>query len=296
MKRAIVLKLPTNNTYQAPKRSDSAMELLDAIRQRHTDNSKFRPDPVKPEHIKLLIETAARAPSHFNSQPWRFVLIQDVELRNALAELAGASMKELMEGPFFERYRQYFRFSQNETDAAGDGIHIDHVPLVLRPMLRQAFSPQAGRLMGATGVSNLLANNQAEIVRSSPLLIGIALSKAEYRPGELSALYATISLGAVVQTFWLVTTSLGMGMQFISTPLEVPERKTLIAEMLGVPDDYELLALFRMGYRDEAAPRNAIDWTSSYRKDFDVLASAEQWGAALPADLHNAPSLLWTEK
>jgi len=272
------------------------MDLLDAIRLRHTDNNKFLPDPVKPEHIKLLIEAAARCPSHFNSQPWRFVLIRDAGLRDALADLAGVSMKELMEGPFFERYRQYFRFSQDETDSAGDGIYIDHVPSVLKPMLRQAFNPQVGKLMGTFGVSNLLGRNQADIVRSSPLLMAIALSKAEYRPGEMSELYSTISLGAVIQTFWLVTTSLNMGMQFISTPLEVPERKALIADMISIPDDYELLALFRMGYRDSNGSRNTIDWTSSQRKDFETLAGADHWSGAMPDDLRTAPSMLWTEK
>lgn len=272
------------------------MDLLDAIRLRHTDNNKFRPDPVRPEHIRLLIEAAARCPSHFNSQPWRFVLIRDGERRDALAELAGASMKELMEGPFFERYRQYFRFNANETASSGDGIYIDHVPAVLKPMLRQAFNPQVGKLMGAFGVSAMLGRNQAEIVRTSPLLIAIAMSKAEYRPGEMSELYSTISLGAVIQTFWLVTTSLDMGMQFISTPLEVPERRALIADLLDIPDDYELLALFRMGYRDPASARNAIDWTSSQRKSFETLAGADQWATPLPDDLRDAPSILWTER
>ena len=272
------------------------MDLLDAIRLRHTDNNRFLPDPVKPEHVKLLIEAAARCPSHFNSQPWRFVLIRDSQLREVLAELAGSSMKELMEGPFFERYRQYFRFNQVETESTGDGIYIDRVPAVLKPMLRQVFNPQVGKLMGTFGVSEMIGRNQAEIVRSSPLLIAVALNKSEYRPGEMSELYSTISLGAVIQTFRLVTTSLNMGMQFISTPLEGPERKALISDMLAIPNGYELLALFRMGSRDPNSSRNTIDWTSSQRKDFEILAGADKWAGAMPDDLRTAPSILWTEK
>ena len=271
------------------------MDLLEAIRRRHTDNNKFLSDPVAPEHIKLLIEAASRAPSHFNSQPWRFVLVRDQAVRDALAELAGASMKELMEGPFFERYRSYFRFSKAEVTSASDGIYIDHFPAILRPMLRYSFTPQAGKLLSSLGVTAALGRNQTEIVRTSPLIIAIALNKDEYKPGEMSALYSSISLGAVVQTFWLVTTSLNMGMQFISTPLEVPERKALIAEMLGIPDQYDLVALFRMGYRDPAGARNTIDWTSSQRKPFESLASPDRWDGLPAADLHNAPSILWSE-
>jgi nitroreductase len=272
------------------------LNLLDAIRLRRTTNSKFRPEPVEPAHIRLLIEAAARSPSHFNSQPWRFVVVRDAEKRHALAELAGASMKELMEGPFFQRYKRYFRFSGDEVEGQRDGIYIDHIPAVLRPFIRQVFSPNAGKLLGSFGVSKILGNNQADIVRASPLILAVAMNKEEYKPGELAGLYSTISLGAVIQTFWLVTTSLNIGMQFISTPLEVPERKALIAEMLGIPHTHELVALFRMGYKDEEVSRNTIDWTSSQRKSFEELASADSWSADLPDDLKNAPSLLWPEE
>ena len=53
--------------------------LLDAMRTRKTTNGFFDPRPVSIEHQHLLIEAAERAPSHFNSQPWRFVLIDDEE-------------------------------------------------------------------------------------------------------------------------------------------------------------------------------------------------------------------------
>lgn len=272
------------------------MHLLDAIRRRRTTNNKFSPDPIKPEHLRLLIEAASRSPSHFNSQPWRFVLVRDQGKRDALAELAGASMKELMEGEFFQRYRRYFRFDDKEADGQRDGIYIDHMPAVMRPFIKQVFSPQSGKLLGMFGVSKMLGNNQAEIVRESPLILAVAMNKEEYKPGELAGLYSTISLGAVIQTFWLVTTSLNMGMQFISTPLEVPERKALIADMLKIPPTFELVALFRMGYKEEGGQRNSIDWTSSQRKSFEDLASADEWGSPLPDDLKHAPSILWPEQ
>ena len=271
------------------------MQLLDAIRLRRTTNNKFRPDPVKPEHIRLLIEAAARSPSHFNSQPWRFVLVRDADKREALAELAGASMKELMEGPFFQRYKRYFRFSDQEVGDQHDGIYIDHMPSMLKPFIKQVFSPGSGKLLGTFGVSKILGDNQADIVRTSPLIIAIAMNKEEYKPGELAGLYSTISLGAVIQTFWLVTTSLDMGMQFISTPLEVPERKALIADMLGIPETHDLVALFRMGYKEQAVERNTIDWTSSQRKPFEELASIDTWGSPLPDDLRTASSILWND-
>ena len=55
--------------------------------------------------------------------------------------------------------------------------------------------------------------------------------------------YSVISMGAVIQTLWLVTTEIGMGMQFISTQGEIPENWKSVSDLLKVPDSYELMAV-----------------------------------------------------
>ena len=70
------------------------MQLLDAIRQRRTSNGGFKPDKVALEHQHLLIEAASRAPSHFNSQPWRFILIDEDDLRHKIAAIGGRTMTD----------------------------------------------------------------------------------------------------------------------------------------------------------------------------------------------------------
>ena len=79
------------------------MEFLDAVFNRRTTNGPFRPDPVSPEHQQLLIRAAAAAPSHFNSQPWRFVLIENRDTIETVARISGESMTEVMgAGTFFD--------------------------------------------------------------------------------------------------------------------------------------------------------------------------------------------------
>jgi nitroreductase len=271
------------------------MQLLDAIRLRRTTNSKFATRPLQPEHLRLLVESAASAfvvPGQ--PMPWHIVLITEPERRAVIAELAGKSMKEQMEGPFFERYKKYFRFNAAESEASRDGILIDRMPAILRPFIRLVFSPNSGRLMGVFGASRILGKNQTDIVLASPLIMALALDRSLYQPLEPKGLYAATALGALVQTFWLTTTSLNIGMQFISLPLEVPERKTFIAQMLNVPETHELVALFRMGYKDASIERNTIDWVSSQRKSFSDLTSFNAWDAPAPAEYADAPSILWT--
>ncbi|HMQ53086.1 MAG TPA: nitroreductase family protein [Anaerolineae bacterium] len=249
------------------------MELLDAIRSRKTTNGPLRADPVSKEHQKLLIEAASRAPSHFNSQPWRFILIEDETYRQRIAEIGGQTMTQLMaEGRFFQRYRKYFRFSRAEMEQRRDGILIDQLPAPLRPFLRHIFSDKALALMNKLGVPKTLGQDNTKLVQGSPLILAALLTKEEYKPDDLSGFYCLLSLGMAIENIWLLCGDLGLGIQFVSTPMEVPEAWQEIKSLLQVPDDLELMALYRIGYLPDGAKRPRIDWTSSQRKTMSQLA------------------------
>lgn len=258
------------------------MELFEAIVNRKTANSAFAAKKVSKEHIDLLVKMASHSPSHFNSQPWRFIALTDETVIGKIAKIAGDSMVQLMDdGRFWKQYRKYFRFSEEEMEKTKDGIHIDHLPAVLKPFVRTIFSEKGGKVMAKFKVPRILGNDEEKLVASSPLLFIISLTKDEYKQGELSGFYSVISMGAVIQTLWLATTALGMGMQFISTPGEIPENWKAISGMLNVPDEFEMCAIFRMGYIDPSIKRPAIDWKSSQRKGIKELAYRDKWGTEL---------------
>jgi nitroreductase len=243
------------------------MELRDAILERRTTNGHFLPDPVSLEHQHRLVEAASRAPSHFNSQPWRFVLVTDDAIKAEVSRIAGVTMTDLMAGgKFFTRYRRYFRFSEEEMDRRRDGIFIDHMPAVLRPFIKHVFSETGQKVVNTARVPKMLGNDNAKLVESSPLLLAALLSKEEYRQGELSGFYSLLGLGMAIENIWLTTVDLGMGIQFISTPMEFPEKWEQIKRLLEVPDDLELMAVYRLGYVPEEQRRPTIDWTSNHRK------------------------------
>jgi nitroreductase len=243
------------------------LEFLDTLRRRRTTNGPFLPDPVKPEHQRLLMEVASRAPSHFNSQPWRFVLIDDREIIEEIARISGESMTRLMEeGTFWKRYRPYFRFSEREMEERRDGIFIDQMPSVLKPFRKQIFSGTGQAIMNRFGVPKTLGEDNRKLVAGSPLLLAVLLDKAEYRPGELSGFYSLFGMGAAVENIWLTTTEIGMGIQFISTPMEIPENWRRIERLIDKPDDLELMAVYRLGYVPPDQRRPTIDWSSSQRK------------------------------
>lgn len=255
------------------------MDLIEAIVNRKTTNTAFAFKKVSKEHIRLLIKMASHAPSHFNSQPWKFIVIEDSKIISAIGKIAGDSMVKLMDdGRFWKQYRKYFRFSEEEIEKTKDGIHIDHLPAFLKPFAKTIFSEAGGKVISKFKVSRILGNDEEKLVAESPLLFVILLTKEEYKKDELSGFYSVISMGAVIQTLWLVTTSIGMGMQFISTPGEIPQKWNEISLMLDVPDNYEMMAIFRMGYTVPDIKRPSIDWKSSQRKDVSELAYSNRFG------------------
>jgi nitroreductase len=265
------------------------VDFLEVLKKRKTTNGPFLPDPVSLEHQHLLVEAAAMAPSHFNSQPWRFVLVDDREKIEEVARISGDSMTRLLEeGTFWKRYRPYFRFSEAEMEEKRDGIHFDQMPSVLKPFRRQIFSSTGQAVMNRFGVPRTLGEDNRKLVAGSPLLLAVLLDKTEYRPGELSGFYSVFGMGAAIENVWLTTAAIGMGIQFVSTPMEIPENWEKIQRLLAVPDDLELMAVYRLGYVPEDPQRPTIDWSSRQRKRLSQYVFRNSCGEPEP-DLAGVP-------
>jgi nitroreductase len=68
------------------------MDFLDLARRRQSDRG-FLDRPVTREQIERCLEAARLAPSACNSQPWFYVVVDDPELRTAVADrLRGVAM------------------------------------------------------------------------------------------------------------------------------------------------------------------------------------------------------------
>ncbi len=63
------------------------LTLKETIEQRRSIR-KFKPDPVAPEIVAELLEAARLAPSGSNSQPWRFKIVSDPDIKSRIAEAA----------------------------------------------------------------------------------------------------------------------------------------------------------------------------------------------------------------
>jgi len=64
------------------------MDVSDAILKRMSIR-KWKSTPVEKEKIEKVIEAGRRAPSWGNSQPWRFIVVQDKAKKEELSTAAG---------------------------------------------------------------------------------------------------------------------------------------------------------------------------------------------------------------
>ena len=82
---------PTSNLLAAP------LDVPSAIAQRRAIKS-FKADAIAPDLLKRLVELTVAAPSSYNIQDWRIVLVQDDAQKAALAE-AAYGQQQIVQAP-----------------------------------------------------------------------------------------------------------------------------------------------------------------------------------------------------
>jgi len=104
------------------------LDVATAIKQRRSIKS-FKPDPLTPELLQQLVELTVAAPSSFNIQDWRIILIQDHAQKVALTA-ASWNQQQIMQAPVT------FVFAADIT--AGEA---DLTPIFERAIELEAWTP-----------------------------------------------------------------------------------------------------------------------------------------------------------
>jgi nitroreductase len=71
--------------------------FTDAAKARRS-NRQYTPDPMPREDLLEILETVALAPSAMNVQPWRFIVVEDPELKAQLA-VAANNQRQVVSAP-----------------------------------------------------------------------------------------------------------------------------------------------------------------------------------------------------
>jgi nitroreductase len=78
---------------------ETAMEIekfIDLLRSRRSIRA-YRPDPIPDEYVQKIIEAARWAPSGGNAQPWEFIVIRRMDLKENITDLFTRAVKSVRE-------------------------------------------------------------------------------------------------------------------------------------------------------------------------------------------------------
>jgi nitroreductase len=151
-------------------------QVIEAIKKRRSVRA-YKPDPIPKDVIKIIIEAGNEAPSAMNSQPWRFVAVEDKEIKRKLLQAAIPNVQKILEplkGINPERYEQIKkRFAELKDPVyysapvilfvIGSGRYADHsCPLACQNIMLAAYSLGIGSCWVAFGS---LITDDAEIIK-----------------------------------------------------------------------------------------------------------------------------------
>jgi len=162
-------------------------EFLDLVKYRQSDRA-YLSNPIEEEKIERILEAGRLAPSACNSQPWSFVVINDQDLKNKIADCT--SSKVLGMNHFTKQAPIHIAIVEekaNFTSNAGSLIKGKHFPLIdigiaAEHICLQAAAEDLGSCMlgwfDETKVKKLLNIPKSKRV---PLIITIGYPEKETR-------------------------------------------------------------------------------------------------------------------
>lgn len=177
---------------------------------------RFKPEPPPDDLLRTLIEHAVTAPSASNKQPWRFFIVTDRAVIDAMAAAVRAAVETIAahvspaSEEAFRKYGDYF-------------TRFEEAPVVIVPIHR-----------GHRVLSHLVGDDLDLRLREN-------ITAMERDSGLVGTSLALMNL-------LLAAHDLGLGASGMTGPLVAVHE---LAEILGVPASWGIVALVPVGYPDE---------------------------------------------
>ncbi len=210
------------------------MDILDAIRMRKSIRG-YKPDPVTKALVRDVLETAIRAPSAVNSQPWEFFVI------------TGEPLRKIRQGAI-EKFR------------AGENPHSEHELITwtkdsVYGARQVELAKHIFQVMGIAREDKLKRSEWMERglrYFDAPAAILICVDKQLSESGPL------LDLGALMQNICLAALHHGLATCIEDQGVMYPE---VVREHAGIPASKRLIIAIAIGFPDRDDIANTITST-----------------------------------
>ena len=215
------------------------MDVIEAINKRKSIRG-FKSDAVSKEVLSKILESACRAPSAMNTQPWEFIVVTgDVLNRLRTAIVDRLNQKEQMH-PEHEvvSWSNDSIYRNRQVELAKKIFNLMNIPREDKKK-RAAWLERGFRFFDA------------------PVVILLLTDKSLSDAGPL------LDLGAALQNICLSALHFGLGTCIEDQGVLYPG---VLREILQIPDNKKIIMAIAIGYPDWDFPANAL---SSGRESLD---------------------------
>jgi nitroreductase len=232
------------------------MDILKIIRDRQSARVPFdRERPVAPEHLEQILEAARWTPTAHNMQNFEIVVVDDRSLLDAIANIHGETSEAFVR----ENYAQ-LSFSEDELRRKKVGL----LGLMFPPSWR---TPGVKPTLDETHAHAVLG----EPIRSCAALLVVLYDPRRRAPASEGDVLGMMSLGCLMQSMWLVASSLGIGFQ-VQSALASSRVEAEVKRALAIPEALEIGFACRIGYPLEPPTYLRV------RRDIEDFAHGNRYG------------------
>ena len=217
------------------------MDVVEAIRSRKSIRG-YKSDTIPKETLKLILDTAVRAPSGENGQPWEFVVVAG----ETLANIARMNTERFMSGiiPNPEVPISFYQGDYKKRQVA--------------------LAVQLFQLMG-------IAREDTE-ARLQWLQRGCRFFDAPaaifvLEDASLNVSPTLLDLGCLAQSICLTALSYGLGSCIQQQGVFYPD---VVRQVTGIPESKRIIVCIAIGYPDPDFPANRVN---SQRESVDNITS-----------------------
>lgn len=170
----------------------------------------YTDEPVSDQDLDMILEAARQAPSGENAQPWRFIIVKDVETRKKLGAIAGGGSGRRFTAEYVTKKMQE-RFSSLEDEEKK------------RAVFEKLTS---GR------VSMFLANAPVNIVVC----------------GRKDVWDLPYDTSAAIENMLLLITALGLGACWVIAPCIDIRDEERVKSLFGLPEEMKVISIVAVGH------------------------------------------------
>jgi nitroreductase len=187
-------------------------DLVEAAKKIIQDRRSIRhytDEPVSEEHLETILEAARQAPSGENAQPWRFIIVKDLETRKQLGTVAGGGSGRRFTAEFVTQKMQA-RFSSLEDEAKKKAIF-----------------------------EKLTSGRVSAFLTDAPVSIVVC--------GKKDVWDLPYDTSAAMENMLLMVTALGLGACWVIAPCIDIRDEERLKDLLGVPEGFKVVSIIAVG-------------------------------------------------